>query len=1107
MNITTIRSPAKIQLLRETIRATEVDFAFLQEVRTNALPDFYGYTTYVTPGGPVDRGVAILVRDGIDVTDITYLPSARGIALTALDTRFINVYAPSGTTRRHDRATFYSTEVAPLFLGRYEHTVFAGDFNCVLKPQDQIPHYTPCPELGKVIQELHLCDTWEKVHGDRPGFTYLTSHSASRLDRIYVSQGLRQGVVDAERWPQAHSDHSAYICTIHLHPQDVWRSTGLWKLNVSHLQDPDCRLQVAATWANCERRHARYPTTLEWWLFCAKPAIRRTLMQFGKEKAAWHRRTLDFYYAALRDLDAMPPSPETQQERHRIKAHILSLTKRRLDGAAVRSRRNDLLASEVTTMHHITADKRRQRHRLITRLTTQDGHTCTTQATIVKAMEDHFRRLYQEGNVDNEATAEVLDQLTSTIDMTTMTALMEEVSSEEVEEALSKGAINKSPGLDGIPVEFYRSFRDLMMPRWVTMFRELMSPTCSVPPCFVEGLLIPVHKPKAGISINDYRPLTMLNADYKIFARLLASRIKTTLPMILAPEQTSQGGEANIQMATGDCRDLIAIASACHLRAAIVSIDFDRAFDRVEHSFLLQVMERMGFPPSFVDILRRLLAVARSQVQVNGRTVGPIPIKRSIRQGCPLSTYLYAIALEPLLRGLTHRLSGLTLRDVTFRYRAYADDLLLLVRSSDEVRRVLHWIERYGQAAGSLLNINKSAALDIGRGLGPDAVAPLPTVTELRYLGVTFTKDVRRTTAMNYRRLLQTIRVLVRQNLLRELNQLQRVEYLNVYLASKLNHVAQVLPLPAEIGNRLQAAFGYYVSMGRVFKVRYDTLTLPLRDGGLGLVNVRARATALYINNMRRRWTSQHPSLTGRLLDVLMPASQVPQVSVAHVATQLSHISNFILEYSHAISYLPTTRPPKAKDFYNILLRAVSRNVIETKYPTVDWPRVWITIHHDFLPKAARATWYQVTNRKYPTRHRLHAIGLTDSPLCPDCGLLDTDEHRLTCESTSSVWRLAQKIIACYLRVTPDMIDPRIFLSPDDYYFPSAKYHAITWFKAMTIDYMFGGGEKVDLDYWWYLRNAHHALERTPKYRKLFANYLRSVFVNPPLSWGVSGYV
>lgn len=164
MNLNTIGSHAKIQILRDTLRAADVNIALFQELRTETWPDFYGYAANVTPAANGDSGAAILVRDGIVVEDVVYLQSARGLALTVQGIRLVNIYAPSGTDKRRERAQFYSEAITPLFLGRYENIIVGGDFNCVLARKDQHPNFTTCPELPHLVNRLSLVDTWETVH-------------------------------------------------------------------------------------------------------------------------------------------------------------------------------------------------------------------------------------------------------------------------------------------------------------------------------------------------------------------------------------------------------------------------------------------------------------------------------------------------------------------------------------------------------------------------------------------------------------------------------------------------------------------------------------------------------------------------------------------------------------------------------------------------------------------------------------------------------------------------------------------------------------------------------------------------------------------------------
>lgn len=682
---------------------------------------------------------------------------------------------------------------------------------------------------------------------------------------------------------------------------------------------------------------------------------------------------------------------------------------------------------------------------------------------------------------------------------------MQEITEDEVLEALQKGAPNKCPGPDGFPLEFYQSFQTLMAPRWTVMYRELMSPAVPLPPAFVEGMIIPIHKPHGGAGIQDYRPLTLLNCDFKIFTRILAARFKGVLRLVLSLDQTSLGGDSNIQTALSDYRDVIALATTCRLRGALVSVDFSSAFDRVSHAYLATVMTHMNFPQDFVTVVMRLLRGASSKVLVNGRMMGPIKISRSVRQGCPLSTILYAIALEPLLCGLRNRLSGLTLRGHTFICRAYADDLVFMARSSEEVQSALHWITKYGTATGSCMNMAKSGAMAIGRGLPDGSVAPLKTMDTMKCLGIIFTNDVHRTAALNYKRLLQTTRTRVRDNRLRALNMIQRVVFVNTHLASRIPHLAQVLPMPVTIARRLLAAFGYFVSTGLLFKVRYETLTLPVTRGGLGLVNVRERAVALYVGTMIKMWSRHQTSFSGTLIEELAPPSRLAPVAVSHISPSLSHIRTFFVEYSYVYTELPNTRTAAARDIYRLLQQRHPSNIVEQRHPSVRWSVVWRSVHHLSLDTETRAMWYVLVNGKHVTRSRLHTIHMSDTPLCPHCNVMDTDEHRLVCGPAAEVWCLVQRIIAYFLRKRPSAIEARTLLFPDETYYPRAKTNAVTWIRGLSVFYLYQDGNKSVLDFWTFLQERHSLLLKIPRYRTFYANFLGSALQDPPRSWGVPG--
>ena len=149
--------------------------------------------------------------------------------------------------------------------------------------------------------------------------------------------------------------------------------------------------------------------------------------------------------------------------------------------------------------------------------------------------------------------------------------------------------------------------------------------------------------------LDDYRPITLLNTELKILARVLANCLQIAISDLISPEQTFAVKGRSIQDNLHLIREVIEGIEDC-TEAALISLDQSKAFDRVDHRFLATVLETAGFKPEFRRWISMTYHNPQAVVQVNGRRSRVFAIERSVQQGCPLSPLLYVLALEPLLR-------------------------------------------------------------------------------------------------------------------------------------------------------------------------------------------------------------------------------------------------------------------------------------------------------------------------------------------------------------------------------------------------------------------------------------------------------------------------
>ena len=174
------------------------------------------------------------------------------------------------------------------------------------------------------------------------------------------------------------------------------------------------------------------------------------------------------------------------------------------------------------------------------------------------------------------------------------------------------------------------------------------------------GIVLCIPKTDIPTTPADYRPITLLNTDYKILARIIADRQRPTLSDVLHPNQYWSARQHDFRCGgdgTGRCR----VGGVDTCPAMHPFLDFRAAFDRIAHTYVFRMLK------SYDQVL--------SSVQINGYVAGHVPTRCSVRKGCPKSMLLFALVLSPLLCLLERNLTGIRIRHRTTKTTvvAYAD--------------------------------------------------------------------------------------------------------------------------------------------------------------------------------------------------------------------------------------------------------------------------------------------------------------------------------------------------------------------------------------------------------------------------------------------------
>ena len=208
-----------------------------------------------------------------------------------------------------------------------------------------------------------------------------------------------------------------------------------------------------------------------------------------------------------------------------------------------------------------------------------------------------------------------------TIDTVTRLSLNQPITLEEILNSIREMNNSKSPGPDGLPSEFYKKFSTQLAPLLLDMFNHSLS-IGTLPKTLTEATIsVILKRDKNPAECSSYRPISLLNVDVKILAKILAKRLETGLPSVISEDQT---GFIRARQLSSNVRRLLNIISSPSNETKpeiVLSLDAEKAFDRVEWGYLFKVLRSFGFGENFIAWIRLLYSSPLARVNTNGQYI------------------------------------------------------------------------------------------------------------------------------------------------------------------------------------------------------------------------------------------------------------------------------------------------------------------------------------------------------------------------------------------------------------------------------------------------------------------------------------------------------
>ncbi|KAF1336475.1 reverse transcriptase, partial [Globisporangium splendens] len=300
--------------------------------------------------------------------------------------------------------------------------------------------------------------------------------------------------------------------------------------------------------------------------------------------------------------------------------------------------------------------------------------------------------------------------------------LLKPIDSSEIKQAVKKCKRGKAHGPDELGNDWYRDHCDEITGLFERLF-NLWIPECVLPSSFSEAHIHCIKKSVSAASPLDYRPIALLNSDYKIFTRIFATRLRTVLPWLIHHMQAGfvPGRTIPTTIDVLLAAQQRATSDPAMSRAIALLLDFAKAYDSLDRSFLAQALQHLGFPLKFVHLVKVLHSQTTYKFIVNGFLSRKYNVTSGIRQGCPLAPLLSILALEVFYRKIeeSDEIHGVELQAAgcatEVRLGGYADDTTIYLSDPNDINAVFAILDKYGAASGLRVNRHKSAVLPLNK--------------------------------------------------------------------------------------------------------------------------------------------------------------------------------------------------------------------------------------------------------------------------------------------------------------------------------------------------------------------------------------------------------
>uniref|UniRef100_A0A670JFQ6 Reverse transcriptase domain-containing protein n=1 Tax=Podarcis muralis TaxID=64176 RepID=A0A670JFQ6_PODMU len=736
--------------------------------------------------------------------------------------------------------------------------ILMGDMNGVVSTNmDKSQRQTITKEgrLPKIFFEMtdnmDLVDIWRIKHPlEREGTFFSEAKMTwTRIDQIWITRGMAPKIKKVEICPKTCSDHNAIRMEMNLTTTGTFR----WRMNDTLFRDEEFCKKAMKTLKDYFEINMRTNVEKRIIWDASKAVMRGFLIQQNvikkKSQNEKKERILEKIREGEKKLRSKPKSQDILKEIKLYQTQYMELTNQEIEWKIKQMRQKTFESADKCGKLLAWQIKKRQKLNTVTHLEVE-GRNIYKPTEIRDCFQRYFSQLYKQGPQSDAEIESFLEKNgLRKISKESKEILNQRITEQEIEGAIQNMTLGKSPGPDGLTSRYYKTLKEGLLQPLLEVCNEILEGK-KAPDTWKEAYITLIPKTETEkTQLKNYRPISLLNVDYKIFADILAKRLK----MILMEEiHRDQAGFLPKRHLSDNVRNIVDILEMLEVnintKAVLIFVDAEKAFDNISWDFMMKNLRGMGVGQGFENGIGAIYSEQKAKLIVNNMVTEELKIEKGTRQGCPISPLLFISVLEVLLNMIRkdQLVKGVQVGAKHYKLKAFADDLVLTLQEPESsTKRVLELIQDFGQVAGFKLNKLKTKVL--GENLTSvekerfQNETGLTVVKKVKYLGVNMTSKNLNLFKDNYEKCWNEVKkdLEIWSNL--KLSLLGRIAVIKMNVLPRMLFLFQTLQILDKMDcfKKWQKDISKFVWQGKKPRIKYKILTDAKDRGGFALPDLK----------------------------------------------------------------------------------------------------------------------------------------------------------------------------------------------------------------------------------------------------------------------------